>query len=187
VTVTAAPPVLTTITVSPATASVPAGGTQQYTAAGYDQYGQPIAASYAWSVSGGGTISAGGLFTAGSTAGGPYTVTATSGSVTGTASVTVTDFSLSASPASRSIKRNQSTSYSIAITRLYGFAGSVAFTIAGMLANATATFTPNATTGTSVTLKVSTTRSSPTGTFTLQITGTSGGLTHSTTVSLTLR
>jgi hypothetical protein len=40
-------------------------------------------------VSGGGTMSSGGLFTAGTSAGGPYTVTATSGGSSGTASVTV--------------------------------------------------------------------------------------------------
>jgi hypothetical protein len=40
-------------------------------------------------VSGGGTISTSGLFTAGTTAGGPYTVTAKSNTISGTASVTV--------------------------------------------------------------------------------------------------
>src|SRR6185436_14671740 len=39
---------------------------------------------------GGGTISTAGLFTAGTTAGGPFTVTAASGGKTGTASLTVT-------------------------------------------------------------------------------------------------
>src|SRR2546425_9019494 len=42
-----------------------------------------------WAVSGGGTIDAGGLFTAGATTGGPHTVTASSGGVSDTASVTV--------------------------------------------------------------------------------------------------
>jgi hypothetical protein len=40
-------------------------------------------------VTGGGTISSAGLFTAGSSAGGPFTVSAASGGVTGTAGVTV--------------------------------------------------------------------------------------------------
>jgi hypothetical protein len=86
------PPVLTTITVSPASASVQTGGTQQFTATGLDQFGQPMSPqpTFSWSVSGGGTINSSGLFTAGGTAGGPFTVTATSGSVNGTASVTVT-------------------------------------------------------------------------------------------------
>ncbi len=54
-----APPVLTTITVSPASASVPTGGTQQFSATGKDQFGQPMSPqpTFSWSVSGGGSIS----------------------------------------------------------------------------------------------------------------------------------
>jgi len=88
----AATPVLTTITVSPATASVQTGGTKPFSATGLDQSGQPLSPqpTFTWSVSGGGTISTTGSFTAGSTAGGPFTVTATSGTVSGAATVTVT-------------------------------------------------------------------------------------------------
>jgi PKD repeat protein len=84
-------PVLTTVSVSPASASVPTSGTQQFTATGKDQYGAVLAAqpAFGWKVSGGGTISSSGSFKAGSTAGGPYTVTATNGSVSSTASVSV--------------------------------------------------------------------------------------------------
>ena len=39
--VTAAPPVLTSITVTPATASVQNGGSQQFSATGYDQNNSP--------------------------------------------------------------------------------------------------------------------------------------------------
>jgi serine protease AprX len=185
---TAAPPVLTTITVLPASASVQNGGTQQFSATGYDQNHTPMnpQPAFTWSVSGGGSISASGLFTA-TTVGSNFTVTAASGGVTGTASVSVTDFSLSVSPSSRSIKHGQNTSYSVTITRLNGFAGSIAFTVGGLPSNATASFSPNPTNGTSVTLKVSTSRSSPSGTYTLQITGTSGGHSHVVNVSLTLR
>jgi hypothetical protein len=83
------PPVLSSITVTPASATVPQGGTQQFTAQGQDQYGNPIAATVAWSVSGGGSIDAAGIFTAG-TPGGPFTITARNGAISGTASVTVT-------------------------------------------------------------------------------------------------
>jgi hypothetical protein len=185
---TATPPVLTTITVLPASASVQNGGTQQFSATGYDQNHTPMnpQPAFTWSVSGGGSINASGLFTA-TTVGSNFTVTAASGGVTGTASVSVTDFSLSVSPTSRSIKHGQNTSYSVTITRLNGFAGSVAFTVGGLPSNATASFSPNPTNGTSVTLKVSTSRSSPSGTYTLQITGTSGGHSHVVNVSLTLR
>ena len=67
--------------------------TQQFTASALDQFGDAISPlpPVTWSVTGGGTISATGLFTAGLTAGGPYTVSALSGAVTGTAVVTVNE------------------------------------------------------------------------------------------------
>ena len=114
-------------------------------------------------------------------------MTAASGGVSGTASVTVTDFSLSANPTTRSIKHGQGTTYGVTITRLFGSNSSVAFTVTGLPANATASFNPASTTGTSSTLTVSTSGRSPRGTYSLTIAGTSGGLTHTTTVSLTLR
>ena len=114
-------------------------------------------------------------------------MTAASGGLTGTASVSVTDFSLSASPTSRSIKRGQGTSYSVTISRLQGFTPSVGFTVTGLPVNATAAFAPASTTGTSVTLTVSTSGRTPRGTYTLTITGASGSLKHAITVSLTLK
>jgi hypothetical protein len=83
---------LTNISVSPASASVSVNGTQQFTATARDQFGNALVPQpgFTWTVSGGGTINSSGFFTAGSTAGGPYTVTAASGGVNGTASVTVT-------------------------------------------------------------------------------------------------
>ena len=86
-----AAPVATSIVVTPSATSVALGGTQAFTAVMRDQYGNPLASqpSFTWSVSGGGTINSGGLFTAGTTPGGPFTVTATSGSINGTSQVTV--------------------------------------------------------------------------------------------------
>jgi hypothetical protein len=91
VTVTAGP--LASITVTPNPVTLPFGATQQYTAVGKDAGGNVLAITPAWSVmNGGGTITpAGGLFTAGTTAGTfTNTVTATSGTVSGSATVTVT-------------------------------------------------------------------------------------------------
>jgi hypothetical protein len=84
-------PLLTSISVSPTPANVPTAGTKQYTATGKDQFGLVLAIkpTYTWTVSGGGSISSAGLFTAGSTAGGPFTIKATSGAISGTASVTI--------------------------------------------------------------------------------------------------
>ena len=83
--------VSTSVVVTPANASVVAGGTQQFTASAADQFGVTMTPqpSFTWSVGGGGTISSSGLFTAGGAAGGPFTVTAMAGGVSGTAAVTV--------------------------------------------------------------------------------------------------
>ena len=83
---------LTSIAISPASATVNTSATQQFSAAARDQFGTNLTTqpAFTWSVSGGGTINASGLFTAGTTAGGPYTVTAKSGSLSGIGSVTVT-------------------------------------------------------------------------------------------------
>src|SRR5262249_20128709 len=82
---------LTTVTVAPASTSVTANGTQQFTASGKDQFGTALSPqpTFTWSTSGGGTISSSGLFTAGPNEGGPFTITASSGGVSGNASVSV--------------------------------------------------------------------------------------------------
>ncbi len=84
-------PVLTTIEVSPGTATLDVGQTQQFTASGKDQYGDPISAgAVTWQSAHTevGTVNSSGLFTALSE--GNTIVTATgSGTVSGTATVTV--------------------------------------------------------------------------------------------------
>jgi hypothetical protein len=81
---------LASLALSPASASVAAAGTATFTAAGADAYGNPVAVSPAWSVPAGtpGTVSATGVFSA--TAPGSGTVVAAAGSVSGAATVTVT-------------------------------------------------------------------------------------------------
>lgn len=182
-------PVLTTITVSPASASVQTGGTQQFSATGLDQFGNALnpQPAFTWSVSGGGTIGASGLFTAGSIAGGPYTVTAASGSVSGSVSVTVTgvmaDFSLSVSPASVSVRRGGTATYTVTLKPSNGFSGSVTLRLSGQPSGSTVTISPNPATST-WTLSVKISSSGPKGTFALTITGTSGTLAHAVTTSL---
>jgi hypothetical protein len=87
---------LTAVVVSPASASVAASGSQQLVAVAGDQFGASLSAqpTFAWTVNGGGAISQGGLFSAGSVAGGPFTVTAGSAGKSGTAAVSVTLSSL---------------------------------------------------------------------------------------------
>jgi hypothetical protein len=80
----------TTVTVSPSSGSVVPTGTLQYSDTVTDQFGNlDTAAAIAWSVSGGGTIDNTGKFTAGSSTGGPFTVTAATGGINGTATVTI--------------------------------------------------------------------------------------------------
>ena len=81
-----------TITLTPATATLAEGATQQFTAVGKDANGDVVAFTPTWSVTAdGGTIDTDGLFTAGSTPGTfANTVSVTNGTVTATATVTVT-------------------------------------------------------------------------------------------------
>lgn len=89
---------LASIAVSPGEASVVTGGTQTFSAAGADEFGNPVDVSgAAWTTTAPGTVSpASGsstVFTAGSSTG-SGAVVATVGSVEGSASVTVTELSL---------------------------------------------------------------------------------------------
>jgi hypothetical protein len=80
----------TTVVVAPATATISPSGTQAFAATVLDQFGQAMSGqSVSWQVSGGGSINGAGLFTASAAEGGPFTVTATSGAISGTAQVTV--------------------------------------------------------------------------------------------------
>jgi fibronectin type 3 domain-containing protein len=95
------------------------------------------------------------------------------------------DFSLSASPSSRSVTRGNSTTYTITINGLNGFSGSVSLKVSGLPSKTSSSFSPNPATTTS-TLTVGTRPKAPRGTYPLTITGTSGGLTHTTSVTLTI-
>lgn len=124
----------------------------------------------------------------------PFTVTGTAGAVTRTASATLTvtpppppaDYSLSVSPTSRTVRQGRTGNFTVTITRTGDFAGSVALTTVGMPAGWTATFTPASTTGISSALAVKTLRSTPTGTYTFTIQGTSGSLVRTTTATVIL-
>ncbi len=83
---------LATITVSPRPDTLGPTQTRQFTATGRDAGGNVVPITASWTVSsvGGGTITNGGLFTAGTVAGSyANTVTATSGSTVGTATVVI--------------------------------------------------------------------------------------------------
>jgi uncharacterized membrane protein len=133
--------------------------------------------------------------TGASTPAGTYqlTVRGTSGALSHTTQVTLVvnaasggDFSLSASPTSRTILQGDTTTYTVTVNRSGGFAGGVTLSAGGLPSGATAAFSPNPTTGTSSNLTVSTSGNTPVGTYSIVITGGSGSLTRTATVSLTV-
>jgi PKD repeat protein len=126
------------------------------------------------------------------TVAGNYTVRLTvansGGTSSKTATITVRDFSLAASPSKRQITAGETTSYAISVGALNGFTGTVNLSVTGAPSGATATLNPTSVTNSgSSTLTVTTTSSIPAGNYTLTVRGTSGSLTHTTTVSLQVK
>jgi uncharacterized membrane protein len=119
----------------------------------------------------------------------PLTVTGVSGALSHSTTVSLTvnvpDFSLSATPSTQTVAQGASGTYSVTISPTSGFTGAVTLSVSGLPTGTTGTFTPNPATGSS-TLTVTTTASTPAGTYPLIITGVSGALSHSMTVSLTV-
>jgi Galactose oxidase-like, Early set domain/PKD domain len=97
------------------------------------------------------------------------------------------DFSLSASPSSRSTARGGNVAYTVSVSALNGFSGAVNFSVSGLPSVAAASFVPTSITGSgSSTLTVSTSASTPVGTYTLTITGAAGALSHSVNATLSV-
>jgi beta-glucosidase len=97
------------------------------------------------------------------------------------------DFSISATPSSQTVTAGSQTTYSVTISALNGFTGSVALAASGLPSGATASFSPTSISGSGTsTLTVSTSTSTPAASSTLTIKGTSGSLSHSATVTLTV-
>jgi hypothetical protein len=131
-----------------------------------------------------------------STAAGTYTltVTGTSGSLTHSTTVTLVvnpapnpDFTITASPSGRTVGTPGTTTFTITIAKVNGFSGTVVLSVTGLPSRTNGSFSPSSVTGGAgtSTLTISTRNRTPTGSFVLTIKGTSGTLSHSTTVSLT--
>jgi uncharacterized membrane protein len=121
----------------------------------------------------------------------PITITATSGALQHATQVSLVvfstepDFSVSASPASRTVAPGNSTTYAVSVGAVNGFTGNVTFAASGLPTGATASFNPASVSGSgSSTLTVNTTSLTPNGTYPITITATSGTLQHTTQVSL---
>jgi hypothetical protein len=98
------------------------------------------------------------------------------------------DFSIAASPRSRTVNRGSKTTYTATVKALGPFSGTVSFSVRGLPALTSASFNPTSVVGSGETrLRVSTRSGAPTGTYPLKISGTSGGLKHSTRVELVIQ
>jgi len=95
------------------------------------------------------------------------------------------DFSLSASPSSVTVTQGNSGTSTITVNPLNGFGGTVSLSASGQPNGVTVSFGTNPTaTNSLVTFTAS--ASATTGTFTITITGTTGAVSHTTSVSLTV-
>jgi sugar lactone lactonase YvrE len=122
----------------------------------------------------------------------PITITATSTSPSLTLSTTVAlvvspeGFGLSVTPASQNVSQGNAMNYIVTSTPAAGFTDDVTLSVSGLPADASASFSQDSITGGagSSTLNVTTSPTTPTGTYTLTISGSSGSLIH--TVAATL-
>ncbi len=119
------------------------------------------------------------------------TVTGTSGNLSSAATISLTvtaapSYSLTASPNSLTLSQGSNGTSTITITPQGGFTGSVSLSASGLPNGVTAAFNPTSTATTStLTLTASTTAT--TGTVTVTVKGTSGSMSKTTTISLTVR
>ncbi|TCN44294.1 subtilase family protein [Kribbella orskensis] len=120
------------------------------------------------------------------------TVNASSGALSHAVTVTLVvnprDFAVTMSPASISVTRTQTATYTVAVSSIGGFNGSVSLKITGLPVNSSATWTGNPVVAPgSATLKVKTTWATARGTFTLKVTGNNTSLSHQVTATLVVR
>jgi kumamolisin len=127
----------------------------------------------------------------------PITVTGTGGGVTQTATVSLTvtstsqnpTFTLSASPTSQTVARGASGSYTVTTTVAGGFNSAIALSASGQGSSNSVTFSPTSISapgsGTS-TMTVRVGSRASTGSRTITIKATGGGITHTTTLTLSV-
>lgn len=97
----------------------------------------------------------------------------------------VPNFSVSASPSSQSTAQGGKAAYTVSISALNGFTDTVNFSASGLPSGASASFVPASVTGSgSAALTVTTSASTPVGSYTLSITGATATLSHSVNVTL---
>jgi subtilisin family serine protease len=189
------------VSVPPAAVSVLPGGTANYTVTVTSSGG--FTGDVALSLSGlagsfNPPVVVGGVGTAALTVVAPSTlgttalvVTGTSGAVSHSASATLTvvpppDFSLTATPGTRTVNAGAATAYTVSVSPANGFAGDVTLSVAGLPASVgSVAVSPAVVHGNGTAqLAVSTVATAPAGTYTLTVSSVSGALSHSVTVKL---
>jgi uncharacterized repeat protein (TIGR01451 family) len=93
------------------------------------------------------------------------------------------DFSVAVAPSSRTFTQGGGTTYNVTVTPLNGFTGQVALAVTGLPSNTSSGFQPpaltfNDSTPQSTTLSITSSSSVPTGTSTLNVSASSGQLSH---------
>ncbi len=93
------------------------------------------------------------------------------------------DFSISISPESVTVSQGGVAEYSILVTLMGGFSGTIHFTASGIPPGATYQFVSS---GSNIYLRVTTSSSTPPGDYTVTVTAEGGGKTHTASVTLTV-
>jgi subtilase family serine protease len=119
----------------------------------------------------------------------PLTITGTSGNLTITTTISLVVHQPSFtvySPAAMDMGQGTTYSTYISVAPQYGFTGNVTFSVAGLPAGVTASWSQNPTSSTYTALVLTSTSSTAVGSTKITITGTSGSITSSSTTTLTI-
>jgi endoglucanase len=119
------------------------------------------------------------------------TVTATGGGLGRSLTLTITivdaaGFTIAANPAVLGVNQGASATSTISIARTGGFSGSVSLTASGLPSGVSASFAPMSTTGNSSVVTLSASSAAVIGPATVTVTGVSGTITRTTSISLTV-
>ena len=197
-----------TIDISPTSASVSRGDAATYSitinpSEGFDQpvslsiSGLPAGTTYEFTPSSGtppftSTLR---IETSASTPLGSHTITVTAsgGGKTHSKSIDLTveavpDFSIGVEPPSITIKQGEAAEYVIGVASLEGFSEEVGLSVSGLPSGATVSLSQ--TSGTppmKSIMKIKTSEDTPVGSYTITVTGTGGGKTHSASVNLVVK
>ena len=180
-----------TITSPTGNVTLQAGNSAAFSGTGTDSDG--TIASYSWSFPGGSPSSSSSADAGSITYSTPGSYTASlrvtdNGGLTSAAAtrtVTVPDFTLTASPSSQTVTIGGSAAYTTSVSYGVGLIGTVGLSVSGLPTGATAGFNPASLAGTgSSTLTVATSASTPAGSDPLTISGTNGSVTHTAAVTL---